>query len=59
MRKVVTRFDKRNSDTVEKKYWWREKSIAADPEEEDPISEDPRENSINEKPKEHPCHCEI
>ena len=30
----------KNSDTAEKKQWWREKSIIAYPKEEDPFSED-------------------
>ena len=54
-KKVVTRFDEKNSDTAEKEHWWREESITADHEEEDPISE---ENPINEKPKEDPYHSE-
>ena len=40
IKKVVTRFDKKNSDMAEKEHWWREESITACPKEEDPISED-------------------
>ena len=37
-KKVVTRFDKKkNSDMAEKEHWWREESINADPEVEDPL----------------------
>ena len=39
-KKVVSRFDKKNSDMVEKEHWWREDSITACPKEEEPISED-------------------
>ena len=39
-KKVVTRFDEKNSDMAEKEHWRREESITADLEEEDPISED-------------------
>ena len=38
--KVVTRFDKRNSDMAEKEHWWRKEYVTVDPKEEDPISED-------------------
>ena len=38
-KKVVTQFDKKNSDLAGKEHWWREKTITVDPE-EDPISED-------------------
>ena len=31
---------KKNGDMAEKEPWWRKESITADPEEEDPISED-------------------
>ena len=41
IKKVVTRFDKKNSDMAEKEHWWREQSITACPK-EDPISEDSR-----------------
>ena len=51
----------KNSDMVEKERWWREEPITADPKEdnlwglkEDPITEDPKENPINEKAKEDP-----
>ena len=39
-KKVVTRFDKKNRDMVEKGHWWREESVTADLVEEDPISVD-------------------
>ena len=39
-KKVVTQFDKKNSDMAGKEHWWREKTITVDPEEEDLISED-------------------
>ena len=39
-KKVVSRFDKKNSDMVEKEHWWREESITVCPKEEEPISED-------------------
>ena len=35
IKKVVTRFDKKNSDMAEKEHWWKEESITADPKEED------------------------
>ena len=38
-KKVVTGFDKKNSDIAEKADWWKE-SITAYPKEEGPISED-------------------
>ena len=40
IKKVVTRFDKKNSDMAEREHWWREGSITVHPKEEDPISED-------------------
>ena len=50
---------------AEKEHWWKEESITANPEEETPISqdsnpitEDSKENPINEKPKKDPYHCE-
>ena len=39
-KKVVTRFDKRNSGMAKKEHWWREEYVTVDPKEEDPISED-------------------
>ena len=39
-KKVVTRFDKKNTHMAEKQYWSREKSITACPKEKDRISED-------------------
>ena len=71
-KKVVTRFDKKNMDMVEKQHWWRQESITLRPEEEypislslslsclcglkeDPITEDPRENPFNDKPKVDHC----
>ena len=38
LKKVVPRFDKK-SHMAEKEHWWREESVFADPDEEDPISE--------------------
>ena len=40
IKKVVTRFDKKNNDMAEKQHWWREESNTAYPKEENPISED-------------------
>ena len=40
IKKLVTRFDKKNNEMAEKELWWREESITAYPKEEDPISED-------------------
>ena len=37
IKKVVARFDKKNSNMAEKEHWWIKESIIADPEEEDPI----------------------
>ena len=44
-KKVVTRFDKKIA-----RYLW---GLT-----EDPISEDPKENPLNEKAKEDPYYCE-
>ena len=65
-KKVVTRFDKKNSDMAEKNtdeeknlllrtlkkntYLWGLK--------EDPITEDSKENPFNEKPEKDPYYCE-
>ena len=43
---------------AEKEPWWRKESITADPEEEDPITENPKENPINENAKENLYYCE-
>ena len=40
IKRVVTRIDKKNSDTAEKEHWCREKSVTANPKEGDLISED-------------------
>ena len=40
LKKVVTRFDKKNNDMAEKEHWWRGESITVCPKEDDPISED-------------------
>ena len=39
-KKVVTQFDKKNSDIAGKEHWWRGKTMTVDHEEEDLISED-------------------
>ena len=36
---------------AEKEHWWREEPITAYPKEENSITEEPKENPINEKPK--------
>ena len=43
---------------MEKEHWWREESITVDPKEEDPMTEDPKDNLFNEKLKKDPYHCE-
>ena len=43
---------------AQKEHWWREESITADPKEEDPMTEDPKDNPFNKKVKEDPCYCQ-
>ena len=40
IKKVVTRFDKKDGDMAENEHWWRKESVIADPKKEDPVSED-------------------